>query len=144
MISAFVAYRHSGEDPAELRPMLEAVCGALRTRGIDAYCTFFDEEEFQDKSLGPRAIMEHAFQMIDNRDFLFIVQTSSSKSEGMLMEVGYCWGTSKPIIVAVKDDVDGTYVPDMATASFSWSSPIDLRQSIADMDIRGVLAKVGS
>ncbi len=141
MLSAFVAYRHTGEDPAELQPMLEAVCNTLREQGVDVYCTFFSEEEFQDKSLSPRAIMEHAFKMIDERDMLFIVQASNSKSEGMLMEVGYCWGTGKPIIVAVKSGVEGTYVPSMATISFPWSDIETLEGQIQMTDFAAIAAR---
>ncbi len=138
-LRAFVAYRHTGEDPAELRPMLTSVCEALREQGIDVYCTFFSEEEFQSKSLGPRAIMEHAFSEIDARDILIIIQASNSKSEGMLLEAGYCLGTDKPFVVAIKSGVENTYLPDLATYSFIWTNSDDLRRQIEVIDFASLV-----
>ncbi len=143
-LSAFVAYRHTGEDPAVLRPMLEAVCSALRERGVDVYCTFFSEEQFQQKSLGARDIMEHAFDELDRRNFLFVVQASPSKSEGMIMEVGYCrratrHGDKKLIVVAIKEGVDGTYLPDMADRKITWVDDESLYQEILALDLDALL-----
>ena len=42
--SAFVAYKHSGEDPEVLEPMLTSVVDTLGRLGVDAYCTFFEEQ----------------------------------------------------------------------------------------------------
>ncbi|MDB5160803.1 MAG: hypothetical protein JWO96_183, partial [Candidatus Saccharibacteria bacterium] len=86
---AFVAYRHTGETEEVLEEMLGRVCRALGNVGVNSYCTFFAEREFRAKQLDARQIMEHAFEVIDSKDFLFVVQASESKSEGMIMEVGY-------------------------------------------------------
>lgn len=53
-LSAFMAYRHSGEDPEVLRPMLEGVQAALTRRDISSYCTFFSEGQFKDSGLSRR------------------------------------------------------------------------------------------
>lgn len=138
-LRAFVAYRHTGEDPAELQPLLEAVCAALAEKDVQASCNFFSEERFQSESLGPRAIMEHAFAQLDGHNILFAVLTSSNKSEGMLMEVGYCWGRSKIVIVAAKAGVTGTYLPNMADYAFVWQDVEDLRRQIANINFDEVL-----
>ena len=75
--------------------------------------------------------MYHAFSIIDKSDFLFVVQTSDNKSEGMLMEVGYCIASNIPVVAATKDSVGYTYMPDMADLSLRWKDPQDLAQQIA-------------
>lgn len=129
-MKTFVAFRFTGEDPKVLEPLLTAVRDSLTNKGVEVYCTFFDEAEFQDKSLTARQIMDHAFAIIDNTDFLFVVQTSESKSEGMLMEVGYCLAKHIPIAVANKKGITGTYVPQMADLLIEWESTEDLATKI--------------
>ncbi|MDQ5943556.1 MAG: hypothetical protein QG675_324 [Patescibacteria group bacterium] len=130
-MKTFISYRHTGEDQKSLEKLLIPIRDTMQEEGVEAYCTFFDEDEFQGKSFGPREIMNHAFSIIDKSDFLFVVQTSDSKSEGMLMEVGYCIANNIPVVVATKDTVGYTYMPDMATVSFRWKDPEDLAQKIA-------------
>lgn len=119
--SAFIAYRHTGEDRRILEPILSSVRDELARLGVMAYCTFFDEDEFQNKGMGARQIMEHAFLTIEAKDLLFVVQASTKKSEGMLMEVGRFFG-AKPMIVARRTTVDSTYVPEMADVTYDWST----------------------
>lgn len=130
-MKTFISYRHTGEDQKSLEKLLIPIRDTMQEEGVEAYCTFFDEDEFQDKSFGPKEIMNHAFSIIDKSDFLFVVQTSDSKSEGMLMEVGYCIANNIPVVVATKDTVGYTYMPDMADLSFRWKDPEDLAQQIA-------------
>jgi nucleoside 2-deoxyribosyltransferase len=132
-MKTFIAYRSSDEDPQVVEPLMIAIRDAFKARGVEAYCTFFDEAMLKDKSLNARQIMEHAFGIIDDSDFLFVVQTSNNKSEGMLMEVGYCLAKNIPIIVATKDAVTQTYVPSMASQSFNWGTIEDLVISISIM-----------
>ncbi|MBU1032088.1 hypothetical protein KKE03_04195 [Patescibacteria group bacterium] len=133
-MKAFIAYRSTGEDPQAVEPVLIAIREAFKGRGIEAYSTFFDEA-IEGKSLGVRQIMEHAFGIIDNADFLFVVQTSDNKSEGMLIEVGYCMAKRVPIIAATKDTVTKTYVPAIASQSFKWSTIEDLARAITDLQL---------
>lgn len=109
--------------------MLSSVRDEFARLGVDAYCTFFAEDEFRDKDMGARQIMEHAFQTVEARDLLFVVQASTKKSEGMLMEVGRFFG-NKPIVVARRTTVDGTYVPEMADVTYDWSTLEELVEGI--------------
>jgi len=129
MKTAFIAYRHTGEDPAVLEPILSTVRDGLARLSIEAYCTFFHEDEFQNKGMDARAIMEHAFATIEDKDFLFVIQAAQDKSEGMLMEVGRFFAR-KPIVVAKHASVIGTYVPDMADVSYEWSTTDELAAGI--------------
>ncbi len=129
---AFIAYRNTGEDPVQLRILLGTVVAALHDKGIEAYCTLLDEQKVgvTGNGLSAGAIMTHAFAVIDNSHLLFVVQTSSVKSEGMLMEIGYCRARNIPIFVAQKAGVENTYIPQMAQATFRWIDLADLRQQI--------------
>src|SRR5688500_7871913 len=125
-MKTFVAYRFSGENPKELEPLLSSIRDELQKKNIEVYCSFFDEAEFQNKSYNARQIMEHAFRIIDDSDFLFVLQTSDNKSEGMLMEVGYCIAKGIPIVSATKKSVKSSYVPDMGEVDLRWDDTNDL------------------
>lgn len=133
-MKAFIAYRHTGEKTEELERLLGTARDALKQASVDSYCTFFDEAEFQDRSLGAAGIMKHAFSIIDGSDLLFVIQASENKSEGMLIEVGYCMAKNIPIVVAVKSDVDHTYLPDMGNITIRWNDVEDLRHQITATD----------
>lgn len=133
-MKTFIAYRHTGEDPAALEKILGGVRSAFDQVEVNAYATFFDETVFQAKSMGAKEIMNHAFSIIDESDFLFVIQTSENKSEGLLMEVGYCIAKDIPVVVATHEEVKHTYLPEMATLSISWVDPQDLFNKIAEMD----------
>jgi len=133
-MKTLVAFRFTGEDPKQLEPLMVAIRDTLQAKAITVYCTFFDEDEFQGKSLGPKQIMEHAFGVIDSIDFLFVVQTSDNKSEGMLMEVGYCIAKDIPVVTATKTSVGYTYLPEMANLALRWKDPDDLKSQLAATD----------
>jgi hypothetical protein len=129
--TAFLAYRHTGEDPAKLEPMLKGAVEALGTVGVETYCTFFTEEHFKAKQYNPRAIMEHAFERIEKRDALLVIQASNDKSEGMILEIGKFFGV-KPIIFARHVDANDTYLPEMADHSFDWATQEELESGFIE------------
>lgn len=132
-MKTFIAYRSTGENRSSIKPVLTTIKKAFEARGIETYSTFFDEQKI--KSLKTRQIVEHTFGILDTIDFLLAVQTSDSKSEGMLMEVGYCLAKHIPIIVATKVSVKKTYLPEIASQSFNWNTLDDLAVSIADLNL---------
>lgn len=85
--------------------------------------------------MGPREIMTHALKIIDDCDFLFVLLTGPEKSEGMLMEVGYCLAKGIPVLVAVKEGVEGTYLPKMTDHVIVWADQSDLAHQIATLDL---------
>ena len=134
-MKAFIAYRHKGEDPDHLLGLITSVRDGLTAAGVSAYCTFFDEDSFQEKDYKAREIMEHAFKKIGTVDVLFALMTSDEKSEGMLMEIGYCIAKGIPVVVAVKDTVKLSYVPEMAAFSIVWSDIDDLTEKISELPL---------
>lgn len=130
----FVAYRHTGADPERLSALLPAVCESLKKRGQEVYCTYFEEEEFKAAGQKPRQIMEHAFQKIEELGGLFVIIDGAEKSEGMLMEIGYCSAKGLKIIVAKRKGFDNTYVPNMADYSFEYADIEDLKAKILSQE----------
>lgn len=137
--TAFIAYRHTGEKTEYLQELLSTVKDALAKAGVDAYCTFFEDAEFKNKSLEAYQIMEHAFSVIDESDMLFVIQATENKSEGMLMEVGYCIAKDIPIVVAASSKVEHSYLSEMATASFKWDDLQNLKKLIREADFSEIL-----
>jgi hypothetical protein len=137
-MKTFIAYRSTGEDPKQLEPMLETVRDAFQSKGVDAYCTHFDGKEFIDKSYNPKQILQHAFDKIGDINFLFVLQTSENKSEGMLMEVGYCLAKKIPVIVAHKEGIQGSYLPGIANVRMSWSELDELVDKIKNYEFNGI------
>lgn len=125
-MKAFIAYRFTGEDPKELKPLLTAACEAFKTRDIDAYCTLFDEQKFRDKGYTRLQILQHAFEVIDASDLLFVLQTSNEKSEGMLVEVGYSLANNVPIVAAPKLHIGNSLISEVALKTLYWENLSDL------------------
>ncbi len=126
-----IAYRHTGEAAEKLNKLIPPVNDALLRRGIEVYCTYFDEDAFTDSGWSPRAIMNHAFRKIDEMGGVFVVQDSTEKSEGVILEVGYCVAKGLPIVVAKRSTVTNTYLPEMADTSFEYSNIEELQKLIA-------------
>jgi len=133
-MKAFIAYRFSGEDPKIIEPALTAVRDGLNFQKIDSYCTFFNDLPDRDKNGTAKAIMLHAFKEIEQSDFLFVLQTSEAKSEGMLMEVGYCLAKQIPIVVANCRGVRSSYIHLLANKHFDWEDVLDLTDKTANLD----------
>lgn len=126
----FIAYRHTGADPAYLDELLPSVRDAFSNQGVDTYCTYFDEASFQAKQLAPQDIMAHAFSKIEELGGLFVLIDGEEKSDGQIMEVGYCLAKAIPIIVAKRRSVVNTYIHQMTSRSFEYDSLEKLAQGI--------------
>ena len=127
----FIAYRHTGEDPQRLFQLLPAVREAFFGQHHVVYCTYFDEDTFASAQYSARDIMEHAFRKIEEMGHLFVVQDSTEKSEGMIMEVGYCRAKGIPITLAKRRAIFGTYLPDMADRVFEYATIEELEGIIS-------------
>lgn len=128
----FVAYRHTGAEPERLEAMLPVVRDTLVAKGEDVYCTYFDEANFKSDGFGPKQIMEHAFQKIEEQGNLLVVLDDTQKSEGMILEVGYCLAKAIPIVVARRRAVE-TYLDQMATVTFEYTDIPDLANQIKEV-----------
>ncbi|HMT19281.1 MAG TPA: hypothetical protein PKD20_00305 [Candidatus Saccharibacteria bacterium] len=125
-----IAYRHTGADPAYLDQLLPLVRDAFSSGGVDTYCTYFDEASFQQEHLTPEKIMEHAFTKIEELGGLFVLLDGEEKSDGQIMEVGYCLAKDIPFIVAKRRSVANTYIHRMTNRSFEYDSLDELASGI--------------
>jgi nucleoside 2-deoxyribosyltransferase len=125
----FVAYRVRGESREVLQERVTVVVDALKKAGIDAYCNFFDQNQFEKDKLSARQIMDKAFAKIDESDGLFVLIASKDKSEGQLLEVGYSFAKGKPIVAAVQEDV-ATHVDKIADKVLRWQDLGDLQSQL--------------
>jgi nucleoside 2-deoxyribosyltransferase len=126
----FVGYRFTGADPAYLDKLLPLVRDTFAEEGVETYCTYFDELSFQKENLNQRQIMEHAFIKINEAGGFFVLIDGPEKSEGQLIEVGYCFAKGIPIVVAKRRSVQNTYVDKMANVSFEYDDLEGLAQKI--------------
>jgi len=124
----FIGQRVTGEDINSLVKESEKVLAALKEAGHEAE-HFIDEES----KLGAKIQLNHAFEEIDKRDVFLAIIRSNEKSEGMLIEVGYALAKGKKLIVAVKEGVDKTYVPELADHVIKFSDVYDLCNKLKEL-----------
>lgn len=129
----FIAYKHSGVDPSYLKQLLTPVRDAFTSQGHEVYCTFFEDDSFRSQGMSAADIMYHAFTKIEEQGNLFVVLDSTERSEGMLMEIGYCLAKNLPVIVAIREGVNNSYLPSMIKQSFTYANTEDLAQKIINL-----------
>ncbi len=131
---AFISYKHTGENESSLIALLQPIKDALTSIGLDVYCNLFDEclPARATSFFGPEGYVFDAFKNIDGAGLLFVVLNSQQKSEGMILEMGYAIAKGVPVIVAVKDGVENTYIPRMAEMIIGWNDLPDLLNKIVE------------
>ncbi len=108
-------------------------------KGIDVYCNFFDADlPLRAKNFKPHDYVIDTFKRIDGSDILFVILNSESKSEGMILEIGYAIAKNIPIVIAVKEGITNTYLPGMATFSLTWENEEDLLEKISTIDFPAI------
>lgn len=55
------------------------------------------------------------------------------------MEIGYCIAKEIPVVIAAKENVFSTYLPEMASYTFYWKKNSDLLQNLQIFDFNKVL-----
>lgn len=132
---AFISFRFTGEKLEDIKALIDPVQTALKDKGIDAYCNLSDDDlDERSKNFQPQDYVFDAFKIIDNTNLLFVILNSESKSEGMILEVGYCIAKKIPVVVAVKNGIINTYLPGMADAVIKWDEVSDLVNIISEFN----------
>lgn len=126
-----LAFRYTGEDPAELKVTMGAIASSLRSLGHEVYCSIEDDDDFKSEKKSNKDIMLHTYAMCDWADMLFAFIRSNEKSEGMLMEIGYMHGKGKPVALARKRGVYTTSIHEMAEPFIEFDEVEDLLESIS-------------
>lgn len=108
----FVANKVSGEDYKDLRKELKIVCTTLKKLGNEYYCSFLDGRMGVIKT--KKELILNAFSKIEGSDCIFAIVKSNIKSEGMLIEVGYAVASNKKFILAIKRNINASYLKCLA------------------------------
>lgn len=131
-MKTFISYRFTGEKIEDLKEFIFPVQAKLKELGIDAYCNLSDDDlGIRSKAFKPQDYVFDAFKTIDKSDFLFVLLNSEQKSEGMILEIGYCLGKGIPVVIAVKEGIRGTYLPGMARTIITWKDLDDLLDKLS-------------
>lgn len=129
-----VSYKYTGESVDRLDILLSTICDAVCNAGANPYCVYFAKARGSIQQKSPAEMMKIAFSQIDCSDVLLVVQSSESRSEGMLMEVGYAVASQVPVIVVTHSSVLATYLPSIADISIRYDCIDDLKNIIENLD----------
>lgn len=123
--SIFIGQAVSGEDINVLRKETKQVYEVLSQLGYRPYSSVVEGDKFEAKS--NKAKMMHAFSKLNGFDYFLAIVRNERRSEGMLMEVGYCVAKNKGLIVAVNKRVRGkTYLDELADTVIEFDKFDDL------------------
>ncbi len=124
----FLSYKTSENNLSTMKELMSSIRETLSSLGIDSYSILLDYVA-NDNDSG-REFMDCAFSEIDKSDCLLVIQNDKERSEGMLMEVGYCIAKKIPVVIAKQDQVTDTYLPEMTEYAISWSTRDDLLKKL--------------
>jgi nucleoside 2-deoxyribosyltransferase len=117
-----LAYKFTGEDKQEVIYLLEKIQETLKNSGYEVYVPLFDKPLPESK----KELFKRTLDKIDKQDILLTILLSEDKSEGMLLEVGYCLAKQKEFILAVNKDIKNTHLRDLADEVIGFSDLEDL------------------
>lgn len=131
-MNIFCAYAFTGEELETVTERMRLVVDTLNSSGHVAYCNLDDEivDAIKEKD-DIKAIFDRAFEVLEGKDALVAIVSSPDKSVGQIMEIGAAYSQDKPIYLLEHDSaVNSTYLPRLATKSFTWSSLDDLKEKL--------------
>lgn len=125
-----ISYKFTGEDRQAIQSLLGAVYEVLTTKGIEYFCNFSFDDHYVENEYTHGQIMEHCFSELDKSECLLVLLTSNSKSEGMLMEIGYALAKNKKVVIAKRKNVHETYLHDMDLDLIEWDNLKELSDKL--------------
>lgn len=126
----FISYRHNGAESTRLKLLQQAIRDAFTETQHTFYSTYVHKQYFDSNRLSYTDILLHALHEINGYDRLLVILDSDEKSEGMLIEVGYCLAKSIPIIVVKNRRVKSHQFPAIADQVVQYDGLTDLRKNI--------------
>lgn len=130
MKKIFLGQAVTGCDFDNLKKESLEIVDLFKEKDIECYCTLCEGKEFQSNS--KKEIFEHAFKIVDESDIFLAVLRNENKSEGLLMEVGYCIAKGKKVIVAIHKDVKKTYLPALFDDNIIFEDFEDLKNKLKE------------
>jgi len=128
MVRFFIGHAVAGCNIADLKSEFKKVYEVLENRGNSSYDTLKEGAEFEKKS--KLKIMEHAFKNINGCDAFLAIVRSEIKSEGMLMEIGYCLAQKKRIVLVIQEDIKNTYLRELADVVIEYRNSEDMIEKL--------------
>ena len=127
----FIGQPVTGEDINQLREESDKICSLLESKNKETYCVIFDGSEKEANSNENK--MKYAFSKLDGCDTFLVILRNERKSEGMLMEFGYAIAKKMKIIVAIKNGVKNTYLPEIADEVIKFENIDDLLNKLKEL-----------
>ncbi len=129
----FIGQRVTGEDFNELLKEMDDIYLSLDEAGHQFYCTLQENENFQKKTKGE--MMKHAFKIIDKSEGFLAIVRNEAKSEGLLMEIGYCLAKHKNIILLINKFVKDTYLREIASKIIEFADKKDMLNKLRKLNL---------
>ena len=101
----FFSYKQTWNDLVKLRQNLEIISQIFTDKWDETFIFFRDLENWWEKGTPVNEVLKLAFSEIDKSDCIFAFIDNESKSEWMLLELGYAKSKWKKIILAIKSDL---------------------------------------
>lgn len=127
-----IAYRYTGEDPREVKELLEKVCSSIRSRGHDLFCSIEVEQRFRDEEFTLDQIYDFCRVEFKKRDVIFVLLRSNNKSKGIELELSDANTEQKPVVLATPRHVN--LYRDQAQQIIEYDSLEELCQLLSALD----------
>lgn len=119
----FCSYAFTGEDFGALSQRLSDLRDLFDKAGVEYYINCFAPgwQDMMDRGATGGEFLRFALNDLRTSDKMLVIQASSCRSEGMLMEIGAGVALGVPIILAQHESsIGSTYLPTVADDTFVW------------------------
>lgn len=134
-MKVFISYRFTGEDPNELKEILQKVCSSLARAGHNHFCSFWKGDFFSKNKFTNKQILKHALAELEKSDIYLAFIKSEEKSEGILIEAGYALAKGKKFILAIKKGIKTTFMREIADKVIEFENLEDLYDKLNKLKI---------
>lgn len=130
----FIGQAVTGMNFENLKEESMNIINVLKEKGHEAYCTMCEDDSFQEDT--KQNIFDHAFKLIENSDLFLAILRNEHRSEGLLIEIGYCMAKGKKIVLAINKNVkDKTYLPDVVEKTIEFEDVDDLYDKLKGVEL---------
>lgn len=133
-MKVFVGQAVTGQDFNMLERDTKKVYSALEKAGYNVCSNMDKEGKGVVKTAG--GWMTSAFEELDKSDIFLAIVRTEHRSEGLLMEIGYCLAKKKEIILAINDNVKNTYLPEVVSKTLRWKDFDDLLTKLSKLKVK--------
>lgn len=131
----FLSYRFTGEDQQKLIKEITFVEQIFEKQGHSIYSTIHDSEQFENEKWSGKAILQKAFQEIQNADILVFLVKSEDISQGMIAELGYSLSTNKRIMLLINKKVTDSIFRRQIEETYEYENLEELERIIPSIQL---------